>query len=209
MGLSLFSNKEGTVSQFVNPSRFIKYVFISFVQNIFAKYPEFLWEPNRKTTKIIIQDKYATSLVNNEKIPVIYFNRGTLNIYKTSIDQTLLGTSNNQYQINKTDVIRSSGSFSCLAPDPITAEHVADVTATALYVFRLMFKERGVNNINTVSVGETNPIKVTVAGNKIDQYMTPVFVNFDFQFQYLDHADFDGLLNTAIDTAINGGTDGD
>lgn len=207
MPTTLLSNKESEVTSAVNPSRWLKYVFLSFAQAYFNTYPAFKWEPNRTTTKIIIQDKYSINTLNTEKIPAIIFNKGNLTYMKTSLNQSIGGANNSVnigYPQDKIDLLRGNCSFSCLSKDQITGEHVADLLSFSMYSCREQFREKGIHSISNISIGETIPIKMEVAGNKVDMFNTPVYVNVDFQINFLKNVDFDGPLHESVDLALRG-----
>jgi hypothetical protein len=201
----LFNNHQDQTGHVLNPSRWVKKVFISFAQGAFNKYDAFKWTPSRAETKIVIQDKFSENNINPEQIPLITFNRGPFQIVKVSTDGLLSAESLNTSEVKvDTDVVRGSGSFSCIAGTQATSEHIADILLMAIYTYRELFKENGIKSIVSLSEGESNPIKMEVGGNKVNLFMTPIYIQFEYQLSYIKNLDYNPIIGTTYDLTISG-----
>lgn len=195
MALPIFTDKYNSVGPVINPSRWIKYIFLSFIQSVFNQYDEFKWTSNRATTKIIIQDKFTHNNTNIEKIPQIIFNRGPMRWIKTSLDGNLSQeTSDTKQRKRQMDLMQGSASFSCISADPTTSEHIADLVWLAIYSYRELFKPKGVRFLESVDIGECSPAKIETNSTTVEQFNTPVFLNFNYQVLYEKNINMGGRV---------------
>lgn len=189
MALNLFLDKEGFTTKFLNISRWIKVTFLSFAQAVFNEYDVFKWEPNRKITKIIIQDKFADSNINPELIPHIVLTRGPIRFSRMTTSTLLEGdTLVKPTKDKEGGLARTAISFSCIANDQATSEHIADLLWAAIISNTTLLKAKGVHYINSVDVSESSPIKSEDTTSKIELFSTTVDVVCDLSVTYWSHA---------------------
>lgn len=199
MSLPIFTNNQSTVSRTVNTSRWIKYTFLSFTQAVFYNYDEFKWDPLRSNTKIIIQDKFAKNNINPEKTPQIIFNRGSYRWVRMTTDSTQFYEAPElDERKRQRDLMRSSASFSCIAADATTSEHIADTLWLALYSYRELLKKHGIHYILSADLGECSPIKLELANTTVELFNTPVYITFDYQISYTKNVNYGGYIYSLL-----------
>lgn len=190
MALPIFTNKEDESLPCLNTSRWIKYIFLSFAQALFREYPAFKWDPNRDVTKIVIQDRFAPNNKNPQVYPQLIFTRGTYRGMQLSMGNLMEGSIDTSAPKKETDLFRGSASFSCIAEDQGTSEHLADMLSFGIYSFREKMKAEGIHKIISIDVGESTPFEILTGNTTINTYNTPVFITFDFQIMYHKNVDY-------------------
>jgi len=159
-----------------NVSLDIKYIFLNFVQQFFAKQTKYKWTKDVKTTKLIVADKNTIDLGVATRRPSIILNRGGFGWTYTVRGQqgigsaiygnkTFLGqnipSSNQTRNDSFTDLLRGSVSLNVLSKNGVQAEEIANILFTALTAYNSDLKKKGIHQVISLTFGEEQTVRAT------------------------------------------------
>ena len=159
-----------------NLSLDVKYLFITFLQELFSEDSKFTWNSNVRNTKFIISDKNAIDLGVVEKKPALIISRGAMAWTFTSFSrsganpeflykdgkETLagpLGSADSIKNSSVTDLLRASVTITCVAKHGVLAEELANLVFTALTANKTDLRANGIHKIQALSFGEEQILK--------------------------------------------------
>lgn len=153
---------------------YIKYVFLNFLQGIFAKHDIYMWDRDLVKTKVIIADRNAFELDIAKSKPMITLIRGdfrwTNSTRGQNADNTTqygnrgikalasLDTNMSDWSKVKTysDLIAGMVSINIFAKNGVVAETLADYIFTHLTAYKQELHEQGIYQISSISVSQEN-----------------------------------------------------
>ena len=161
-----------------NISLDIKYIFLSFAQELFLNDAKYIWSANVLTTGIIIADKYAIDLGVVAHRPSIVLSRGSMSWLKLGLDQRIntsslaygsqigtmggpQGSANLAKNAKFTDLLRTSITFHVLAANGVAADDIANTLHIALLANKQALKAKGVHRILGITVSEEQLVNAT------------------------------------------------
>ena len=174
------------------PSLFVKYVILSFLQNLFKEDPKYTWDKNPAKTDIIIADKYATELGVAAKRPSIILDRGSLGWQMNYRNEAFphqnklinskkflskLSMKDN-YNYSLTDLMRGSVTLTALEKTPFKADEIANIVFHKISGYREILKRKGIHKYRSLGIGKEGIMKI---GSELE--VTGVPVSFSFLWE--------------------------
>ena len=121
----------------------VKYIFLSFAQQLFANDPVLSWNLDPKSTNIFIGDEYFISNPVIETRPTIILKRSSFKWGQHAIDQMMtrsLTDGNKDFS----DVFYGNITYNILSTSAQTAERIADYLFSMLTANRDQFRPKGI-----------------------------------------------------------------
>ncbi len=154
----------------------VKYIFLSFAQQLFANDPVLSWNLDPKSTNIFIGDEYFISNPVIETRPTIILKRSSFKWGQHAIDQMMtrsLTDGNKDFS----DVFYGNITYNILSTSAQTAERIADYLFSMLTANRDQFRPKGIMKFIGISMGE----QVTLSGpTDIELVNVPINIGYAY-----------------------------
>jgi hypothetical protein len=154
-----------------------KRIFLGFAQSLFADNYALRWSLDPKTTAILIGDKHFIESPLIEMKPAIILSRGPLRWGQHTIDQRMqynLATLDKKFS----DIIYGTVVYNVLSQTEYVTERLADYLFTKLTGYRDQFRKNGINNIISISMGDTVVLK---NNTDVEFVNVPISINYAMQ----------------------------
>jgi hypothetical protein len=143
----------------------LKYVFLSFAQELFKANPKYTWTYDPRTTKVVIADKYSADRGTVAKRPSIIvsreafrwsgsFRQDGIGPQKPQAQQVQQQNPNNLIGSTFTDLLQAAVTFQVIAQRPAEADELANQLFLALTAYRAALKQKGIHQITSLSLSE-------------------------------------------------------
>jgi len=177
----------------------IKHIFLSFAQTLFSNNDFITWNLNPNLTDIIIGDENFIANPLIELHPTIIIRRSAIRWGMVSIDQRAsldLFTGAKGFS----DLLYGALTYNVMAKKIQTAERLADYLFGALTGHRDQFKERSINKITGLTIGDPTLIK---GPTEVELVNVPITVQFVYNKQlYTTPESVDLSVRSALLTGV-------
>jgi hypothetical protein len=154
-----------------------KRIFLGFAQSLFAENYALRWTLDPKTTSILIGDKHFIESPLIEMKPAIIVSRGPIRWGNHTIDQRKeysLVTLDKKFS----DIIYGTIVYNVLSQTEYVTERLADYLFTKLTGYKDQFRRNGINNIISISMGDTVILK---NNTDVEFVNVPISINYAMQ----------------------------
>lgn len=155
----------------------VRRVYVGFVQGLFHAAPmgSYHWDPDARSTEVIITDENPvhTSVVG--KRPAITFTRGPVQFFGLGIDDMISFDARTGTK-KKSMLLPGTMNINCCSRNDLESEYLAGVVAEQLWMHRELLMQAGFFEIGrNFMIGAPSPAGSIVSGDSADEwYVTTV-----------------------------------